>query len=386
MREQRGKGSRGPHGVGVVLLGVAVGLGVAALPLEPACAQGRVSVRRSGPDSTTRDSTLRLMVTVSPDGLIRMIGELLASRELEERIAMELRGERGDVQRSRDLESRLQAIVRRNSGLVSAIKLQCATEELRQPEGYIGINFNDVEVRRIDGGATLYHFGEHPAIVSVEPGSPAHRAGLEAHDVVVTIAGTDVKKPIALRSLLKPGARLPLRVSRGGEERDVTVVVAKRPDEYGSPCATLDEVPAFRMLPQAAYQRSLDERVAVGALPRAANPEGSGRGSFSYTLMTPYPMAGMNLIAGASFVPIDDDWRETLGVDRGLLIMSVAPGSPAQTAGLRKSDVVLSVGDVQVVRVTDLWRAVNAAGRDGVSLKVQRGRKDVMIVLKTSGP
>lgn len=385
MREQRGKGRRGPHGVGVVLLGLGVGMGVGAIPLEPAAAQGRIAIRRSGPDSATvRDSAFRLMVQLSPDGLIRMIGELLASRELEERIAMELRGERDDGQRARDLESRLQSIVRRNSGLVSAIRLQCATEELQQPEGYIGINFNDVEVRRLGRGPTLYHIGEHPTIVSVEPGSPAQRAGLVAEDVVVRIAGTDVKQPIALRTLLKPGARIPLRVLRDGEQHDVTVLVAKRPDEYGSPCATLDELPALKLLPQAAWKRSEDGRASTGLLPRTPSPEPTGRGGFSYSFFAPYPMAGANLIAGASFVPIDDDWRETLGVDRGLLVMSVAPGSPAQGAGLRKSDVVLAVGDVQVVRVADLWRAVNAAGPDGVTLKVQRGRKEVVVVLKGS--
>ena len=55
-------------------------------------AQGRIIIKKRGADSTGRDSTVDIMVSVSPDGIMRMIGELLASREIEDRIVMEMRG------------------------------------------------------------------------------------------------------------------------------------------------------------------------------------------------------------------------------------------------------------------------------------------------------
>jgi hypothetical protein len=344
-------------------------------------AQGRVLVRTPRGDSTGRDTSISIGVMVSPEGITRMIGELLSSRAMEERIAIELRGGRPDAERVRELESQLSSIARKNVGLFSAIRLQCAREAAEQPEGYMGINFEGIEVRRSGAGPAVYMLGERPVIVSVEPGSPAERAGLEADDEIVMIAGSDARKPILLGQLLKPGARLPVRVMRAGQPREMTVVVARRPDDYGSPCASLDGPAGFRLVPQATFIKRRDPpepataRTAPEAVPKA--------GGFSYGFVTPYAAGGTNLIAGAAFVVLDQDWRETLGVDRGLLVVSVAPGSPAATAGLRKSDVVLSAGDVPLTRTSDLWRVMNGAGASDVTLKVQRGRRDVVIVLRS---
>jgi membrane-associated protease RseP (regulator of RpoE activity) len=344
--------------------------------------QGRIIIKKRGADSTGRDSTVDVTVSVSPDGIVRMIGELLASRELEDRIVMEMRGERRDPQRLRELETRLQSIARRNTGLVSAIRLQCASEQDDLLEGYMGINFEGITINRRGDGPTMYAFSDGGRVVSVEPGSPAERAGLEAGDAIVSIAGMETRRPIPLGALLRPGAKLPMRIARDGRSREVTLTIAKRPDTFGSPCASMDDVMGPRSAPQVTFFRrgeAAQPRIAPPAAPEAP------AGGFGYAFVTPYPTGGGNLIGGASFVVLDQDWRETLGVDRGLLVVSVAPGSPAQAAGLRKSDVVTAAGDTPVARTGDLWRAVNAAGRDGVALKVQRGRKEIVVTIRAGG-
>ena len=140
--------------------------------------QGRVTIRRPGlTDTTGRDSIARVMITMSPDGIAKMIDDLLTSRQMEERIAMAIRDEHGNGPKTHELDSQLKAILRRNAGLMTQIKMQCAAEDA-QPAGYMGINFESVEIRRTNGGPTLYTLGDRPTIVSVEPGSPAQRAGL----------------------------------------------------------------------------------------------------------------------------------------------------------------------------------------------------------------
>jgi S1-C subfamily serine protease len=60
----------------------------------------------------------------------------------------------------------------------------------------------------------------------VRPGTPAARAGLEAGDVIVELAGRSVYSAVALEQLLagaQPGARLPLTVVRDGERRTMTL-------------------------------------------------------------------------------------------------------------------------------------------------------------------
>ena len=62
---------------------------------------------------------------------------------------------------------------------------------------------------------------------------------------------------------------------------------------------------------------------------------------------------------------LDQDRRETLGVDRGFLVVNVAPGSPAQAAGLRKSDVVTAVGDGRWAAPAPYRAVLSRAGPGG---------------------
>lgn len=345
-------------------------------------AQGRVMARRMPGDSGSRDTTVKVTVTVSPEGIVRMIGDLLSSRQMEERIAIALRGERGDDRRARELESQLQSIVKRNAGLVTAIRIQCAGEDM-QPDGYMGINFEGIEIHRMNGGPTMYFLGERPAIVSVEPGSPAQRAGLQADDELISIAGNDARKPFALGTLLKPGAKLAVRVVRDSRQRDVTLTVDKRPEEYGSPCAGVDEIVTYqRSMPPGVYLKQRSPQAPVSPA-EPAPPVAGGR--FGYAFVTPFATPGSNMIGGATLLPIDQEWRETLGVDKGLLVLSVAPGSPIQAAGLRKSDVLVAVGDTPLTSSRVLWGAMNEAGAAGVTLHVLRGGKKLTILFKATG-
>lgn len=373
-------------GTGRLMVGAA---GVAALLVTAATVvvaqsdpQRRVIVRRISPDSAGRDSTFDITVTVSPDGIIRMIGELMASKQLEERLAMSLRGDKLDERRSRELEAQLQSIVRRNAGLITTIRMQCAKDDM-QPEGYMGVNFEGIEVRRANNGPTMYHLGDHPVVVSVEPGSPAQRVGLEAADEIVMIAGNDVRKPFPLGQLLKPGAKLSLRVLRDGKQKDLTLTVDKRPDEYGSPCAGVDEVVGMQHnMPQGLFMRQRAP-LPPGAPPDAPQTGASAGGRFGYAFVTPFATPGSNMIGGATLLPLDAEWRDMAGTDKGLLVISVAPGSPSQSAGLRKSDVIVAVGDTPLTTTRVLMRAVNDAPPQGVTLHLLRAGKKVTVVLKT---
>ena len=212
---------------------------------------------------------------------------------------MAMRDERGDSRSARELEAQLQSIVRRNAGLVSAIRLQCASED-EQPAGYMGINFEGIGVQKKGGGPALYLF-ERPMIVSVEPGSPAQRAGLEPEDLVIAIGGNDVHKPIPLGSLLQPGKTLSLRVNRDGKPREFTLQIAKRPDGYGSPCAGVDDVVSgFRFSPQTTFMRRSEGGTMAGAQPRSPNPDAAiaTPQGFGYAFVTPYATGPGNLVGG----------------------------------------------------------------------------------------
>jgi serine protease Do len=76
-----------------------------------------------------------------------------------------------------------------------------------------------------------------PAIAGVvvedfAPGSPAERAGLQRHDVIVALAGTSIERLGHLQRLValqQPGAVVPLTVVRYGETLDVNVRLMESP-------------------------------------------------------------------------------------------------------------------------------------------------------------
>jgi S1-C subfamily serine protease len=68
------------------------------------------------------------------------------------------------------------------------------------------------------------------AIISIVPGSPADEAGLQVGDIVLGLAGQEVRQDLPLVNLLgavPPGAQIELNVLRDGSE--LSIIVAPRP-------------------------------------------------------------------------------------------------------------------------------------------------------------
>jgi len=71
---------------------------------------------------------------------------------------------------------------------------------------------------------------EHPLIVTVDPQSPAEKAGIAAGDVLMAYNGVDVvNHDFNLTTLLKPESQIAVTVRRDGETKDYQLVVARMP-------------------------------------------------------------------------------------------------------------------------------------------------------------
>jgi S1-C subfamily serine protease len=335
----------------------------------------RVRVRM---DSAARDSVM-MHVVVSTDAIERMVRELIASKQMEQTIGLALReastGEKADARKIQELKESLQEIARRNAGLITTIQMQCLNPQ-PHPEGYLGVTFREAEITVRSNESPAYVLG---AIESVEPGSPAEKAGIMRDDVLLSVGGVDARKPIALDAILKPGARVPIRLQRGRVIKDITVTVEKRPAGYGSDCSTVEQL----MGPTPAIVRSTPRAYASTRTPMPPVPVGGvyatpGSGDFFFTtwpLMSP-------AIAGATMIPLDDDSRSALGVDEGILVTRVAPGSPAREAGLRGLDVIVSADDERVSSLNALRRIIGNSKKEAVKLEVVRGGKKQTLTLR----
>jgi S1-C subfamily serine protease len=375
MRDGRG----GP----AVLLSLLRALLAVALPIAASAAQLPAHVRVVRVDSL-RDSTL-MRVSVNTESIERMIRELLASREIEQAIAISMReamnGEKGETRRFKLLTDSLGRIAKRNEALVTKMQMQCTSPQ-PLPEGYLGISFEETQITQHDNEPAMYELG---AVESVTPGSPADKSGILRGDMLLSIGGVDARKPIALGSILKPGRRVPVRLQRGRSTKDVTVLVEKRPAEYGSDCATLEQwIGPSRDAPVITFRTP-----SPGSAPRAVRAPDAGMPpdtpmpppamafSFGYT-----PMAMSTLIAGAALKALDDDWRASTGVDNGVLVISVAQGSPAKEAGLRGSDVIVSADDQTVGSPRALSRIISNAKANAVKLQIIRAGKPLTLTLR----
>ena len=320
-------------------------LATALLATAPLGAQSRIRIVQR--DSTKPDSAM-LQLTIDMGEIMRMTSELMTSKAMEERIAMALRNE-NNPERERALESKLEEIAMRRAGLMTRLQLQCSQTNA-VPDGYLGVTF-EMPSREVS---------------SVEPGSPAEKAGLRRGDAVLTIGGYDAQNA-PLVTLLKPGATIALKVRREGTAREVTAVVGRRPDGFGTTaCTGIDGLIApERTPPVATFLRWRRPNVVPPPAPPAPP-------NFVYSFST---TPGMGAVAGASLTPVDADWRETLGVERGLVVIAVASGSPAAGSGLRKGDVIVQADDAQVQTVSALRRVLNDSDSRSVKLQVVRRGK-----------
>jgi len=99
------------------------------------------------------------------------------------------------------------------------------------PRGWLGIVIQGAaQEPRVVNGEMIIHYLTHPEIVSVEPSSPAERAGLVPSDTLIAYDGRDVKDgDISMTRLLRPNSRVLVRIRRDGRTRDVPVTIADVP-------------------------------------------------------------------------------------------------------------------------------------------------------------
>ncbi len=164
--------------------------------------------------------------------------------------------------------------------------------------------------------------GKRGALVSqVMEGSAAEKAGIKPGDVITAVNGKAVEDAAGLRNaigMLSVGDRLSIELIRNGKTRRVSATVGERD--------TVTEQEASELHPG---------------------------------------------LQGAELVD---------GPDGGVLIRSVAPGSPAAQRGLRPDDVILSVGRREVEDLGDFIRAIE--GASAFVLQIRRGSAILVIPIR----
>jgi C-terminal processing protease CtpA/Prc len=287
----------------------------------------------------------------------------------------------------------------RNATAISNALRQAAASQFPAPRGWIGwVLSGTAREPRIDNGELVVHYLTHPEILSVEPSSPAEQAGLTPGDTLVAMEGRNVRnRDISLTKVLRPNARILVRIRRDGRMKDVPVTIADVPSrirlrsesnyemaaphamlaprEPGFPRTSMPPMPALapRAVPPAPAVPTVSPFPAAGVLPpQAPTP----------AVILSY---GFNSVAGAQLAPLTEGLARSIGVPRGVLVITAGVGSPAYQSGLRDGDVVVRVSGVPVRTVAELREQVQAAvdnGEGRVELDCIRERKPRKVTLR----
>ena len=283
------------------------------------------------------------------------------------------------------------------------------------PRGYLGVVLESEQRTRIRDGRMYTEFVSPSVVLSVTAGSPAAKAGVEAGDTIVALGRSPLPGEVLMSEVVKPGERLPVKLRRRGSERVVTVTVGTDANAGSTPSIAFYDIDGETM------------RFCLGAqcATTVSGVRGAGAGAGAWTGAVRSPAPGTAFpgvptapavppiaaatprpaiagavrvfergttwsatdysIAGAMMTTINADLEDLTGVSEGILVLRVAPGTPAASSGLRGGDVIIRVNDEDCEGVRDLQRAVQRASSRGgrsVSLVVNRRKNEQAITLQ----
>jgi serine protease Do len=174
---------------------------------------------------------------------------------------------------------------------------------------------------------------------NVEVGAPADKAGLEPGDIILSFNERAIEKSSDLPRIVgdtRPGSKVSLMVWRKGAQKELSITVA-------------DMEPAEKV----AAKKQDDESVA-----------------------TPTTNA-----LGVGVIDVSDAKRRELSIKAGVEIQALAEDGPLSRAGARVGDVIVRLGDVDIIASKQFEIAVKAIAKNNKSVAVFIRRGDSTLVI-----
>ena len=233
-----------------------------------------------------------------------------------------------------------------NVGIGFAIPIDLArrvVEQLRKNgrvvRGWLGVRAQDVPAATVASLGLTRNPGDMALVAEVTEASPAADAGIKTGDIIVEFNGKAVPKSHDFPTVIAetaPGQKVTLKILRDKKEQVIGVKIGELADD-SDPNQQLE-----------ARDPELGLRV------QRITPEAARRLGLSSS--------------------------------KGVLVMEVQPGSPADQVGIEPADVIREINQRPVSNVKDFERATRQGRRgDRILLLVQRGDNAVFFAVKRKG-
>ena len=166
-------------------------------------------------------------------------------------------------------------------------------------------------------------------VARVEEDSAAHKAGMRAGDVIVSVNGDSVENSADVRNmigLIRAGTKIEIDIIRDGKQKRLVATIAEKKSQS---------------------------------------------------------IAGKNIsnkLTGAELTLTEIEHRNGEATPV-ILISKLEPGSPAESSGLRGGDIILSVNKRPVSNFEEMEQAIKIESR-GLLLNIQRGNRGLFILIR----
>jgi serine protease Do len=261
------------------------------------------------------------------------------------------------------------------SGTTSGTDPHAASPRAIPPHspGYLGIQFADMSEEQ----ATLLHLKGKSGVevINVDHDGPAGKAGLRPHDVILKLNGQVVVSAEMLRRMIHDagvGAGVALLLVRGGQQVTVNAQLAYRGEVEREAIARM-------VLPEAPTG---DDPIVAGFVETyevdPAAPSGAAKSpGFLAQMLHTTPFTGM--VVEAIAPQLAGFFGSSTG--GGLLVETVAAGSPAAAAGLRAGDVVERADSIAVKSPSEWVKRLHASKGQAILLIVLRDKREIPMTL-----
>jgi serine protease Do len=207
--------------------------------------------------------------------------------------------------------------------------------------GWLGVTIQEVTPELAQQFGLKYSDGV--LVSDVSRGGPAQRAGIVRGDIILEYGGKKIQDVGLLRNAVaqsKVGSQVPVKILRRDKEMTVTATVVELPAE--------------------------------GAEAKA----GSSQGRDLYE----------NALAGVRVMDLSSAVAKQLGVEseeKGVVIVNVESGAPAEEAGLRRGDVINEINRQRISNLNDFNKIVAKIKQgENVLLFVNRGGRKFYAALE----